>query len=431
MVSFVWRVSIAVGCVLVAGCSVFGQRANVSKVGESSSGANAAADLLKRSMDRYAALPAFSATVTYSMDAGHGRAPATDSTRTMEIEKPNLFHVISKSATGFTQTCVSDGKNEIEYSEPSLVGAMTYSSPAQLCEVRSMQMRHPMFCGTLLYQFFGGSTNYSNLVDESKGPVTYGDLETVAGGETARVVKFYATQTYGHTEVMIGERSLLVYRIRYDNEPLMTMVKGMLDSSKQPNLGNAGSSLASEEDYNQIKTPKTIPASEFKAIVPKGLKTMDLSKMLSNTGSEPGVPLGLEAPDFTVTKLDGSSVRLSSLRGHPVMLDFWATWCGPCRQSLPTTAAIAKKGAAQGLEVLAISDEDTNTVTSFMQQNHYMFSACLDSSDKAEQAYRVKAIPTTVILDASGKVRAYIVGGGQDDRIYAGLAKVGVTLGSD
>src|SRR2546423_9396583 len=90
-----------------------------------------------------------------------------------------------------------------------------------------MQMQHPMFCGSLLYKFFGGGSRVSDLADESKGPITDGGEQTLPGGGKGKLVKFYATGMYGNASALIDEKTGLVQSITYDSAPLLEKMKGM------------------------------------------------------------------------------------------------------------------------------------------------------------------------------------------------------------
>lgn len=142
-------------------------------------------------------------------------------------------------------------------------------------------------------------------------------------------------------------------------------------------------------------------------------------------GEEPPVPRGKPAPDITVKGLDGKMVKLSSLRGKPVFLDFWATWCPPCRVSLPHTQKLAKMHGKE-ITVLAISNEDTKTIQTFMKENKYSYPSYRDSDNSAGTKYKVSGIPTFVVIDAKGNLVDYIVGYGGDEPIDSALAKVGI-----
>ena len=404
---------------------------------------------LKHSMDVYSTMPSYTAEGSFSSGPKGELRP--HQTRKFAYSKPNRFKVVS-DGHGFLQTSICDGKNVLEFDNETGQTPRKEPAPDSIAEVRSMQMRHPMFCGTLLYQFFGGSANFDGLVDAEKDAVTFGAEEKASTGEQAHLVKFYGKQQYGHVEALIGEKTAFVYRIKYDSEPLMKMMQDpetqktiraasesalnqMKDETKKAQAKTALSmgkdviptSLITEETYTNISTPTTIAEGTFALNAPVGTTPVEMPA--SRTPSDkPPIALGSVAPSFSVNALDGKTVSLSQLRGHPVLLDFWATWCGPCVASLPHTQELFTKGKALGLQVLAISNEDRATVSKFIQDNKYTFPTGLDSSGGASRAYKTDAIPTTVVIDAQGKLVAYIVGGGQDDAIKKALAKVGVTV---
>lgn len=118
------------------------------------------------------------------------------------------------------------------------------------------------------------------------------------------------------------------------------------------------------------------------------------------------------APAFTLKALDGGEVKLESERGHVVVLDFWATWCGPCRVSLPHLATTAQKFAARGVRTYAINaEEDVATVQAFWATaNLTGVRALLDADGAVGRSYGVNGIPHTVVVDAKGEIREVIVG---------------------
>ena len=111
-----------------------------------------------------------------------------------------------------------------------------------------------------------------------------------------------------------------------------------------------------------------------------------------------------------------------------VLIDFWATWCPPCRKGLPETQALAKKYGDKGLAVLAISDENAKTVAPFIRTNHYTVPAYLGVGSKVSSAYKIQAIPTVVILDKAGRLVTYMVGLQDPATIKAELKKAGLKL---
>jgi peroxiredoxin/outer membrane lipoprotein-sorting protein len=111
------------------------------------------------------------------------------------------------------------------------------------------------------------------------------------------------------------------------------------------------------------------------------------------------------APDFSLPDLAGETVKLSDLRGKVVVMDFWATWCGPCRVSLPYIQKLHDDLKGQGVVVLGIDlGEDAKTVLGFAEKNKMTFRVLLDEEDKISSLYRVSAIPHTVVVDQKGQV---------------------------
>lgn len=120
------------------------------------------------------------------------------------------------------------------------------------------------------------------------------------------------------------------------------------------------------------------------------------------------------APDFTVLDKDGNTVKLSDFRGKPVVLNFWATWCPPCKQELPdfNQAAEAYKDEIVFLMVnLTDGQRDTvDSVKAFVADNGYTFPVYFDTAYSAANAYMVSSIPTTYFINAKGEAVNYKIG---------------------
>ena len=169
--------------------------------------------------------------------------------------------------------------------------------------------------------------------------------------------------------------------------------------------------------------------SLFLTTLPNGMKFRDpASKDPDEEEPKPPVPLDRQAPNFTVKTLTGKKRSLADFRGKVVLIDFWATWCGPCRIGLPETQRLAKAYKSSGLEVLAISDEDAKTVSPFLKSNHYTFPTYLDAQGKTATAYKIEGIPTTVVIDKRGRLVSYMVGLQDPATIKAALKKAGLNL---
>lgn len=110
------------------------------------------------------------------------------------------------------------------------------------------------------------------------------------------------------------------------------------------------------------------------------------------------------APAFTLPGLKGD-VALDSLRGKAVILDFWASWCGPCRQSFPWMNELQKRYGEKGLAIVAVNlDKDREFAKSFLSEVPASFTIAFDPSGKTAESYKVKAMPTTFLISADGKL---------------------------
>jgi thiol-disulfide isomerase/thioredoxin len=115
--------------------------------------------------------------------------------------------------------------------------------------------------------------------------------------------------------------------------------------------------------------------------------------------------------DFSLPTTKGGSENLASLKGKIVFLNFWATWCGPCRAEMPSMEALYNRFRDDGLEILAVNCmEKEQEVIAFMGEHGLSFPAALDEDGKVSGAYGIQAIPTSYLLDRDGKIILRLVG---------------------
>ncbi len=112
------------------------------------------------------------------------------------------------------------------------------------------------------------------------------------------------------------------------------------------------------------------------------------------------------APNFTLKSMSGKNLKLSEMTGNVVLINFWASWCGPCREEMPLLNALHKKYAPLGFTVLGVNvEEQLDGARGFLSNVPVDFPILLDNKNKVSKQYKVIAMPTTVVVDRDGNMR--------------------------
>jgi peroxiredoxin len=144
--------------------------------------------------------------------------------------------------------------------------------------------------------------------------------------------------------------------------------------------------------------------SSFLAKRLRGLVAAALAVVVPLSGA--AVAPAALAPDFTLRSVDGPNLRLNEQRGRVVLVNFWATWCGPCRQEMPHLNRLYDKYRASGFVLLGVNvDDDSRNAIALASKLGVKFPVLLDSDKKVSQLYDMSAMPATVLIDKDGRVR--------------------------
>lgn len=156
-----------------------------------------------------------------------------------------------------------------------------------------------------------------------------------------------------------------------------------------------------------------------------GVIALDASR--NHTGQPPSAEQGRAAPDFRLNTLDGKTVRLSDLQGKTVLVNFWATWCAPCRQEMPEIVKAYDANHAKGFEVVSVDEqEDPATVKKWVDAFEMSFPVALDTSGQVGQTFRAGSqFPTSLWIDPKGVVTDVHYGPMSEDFINQHLAGLG------
>jgi thiol-disulfide isomerase/thioredoxin len=161
------------------------------------------------------------------------------------------------------------------------------------------------------------------------------------------------------------------------------------------------------------------------ACIGVGVAIMNVPKLLQWAVEQSALEIGVAAPDFELTDLDGKTVHLSQFHGKPVLLTFGATWCSACRASTPHVQQAHED--YPGLVVLLVDmEEDPQLVSEYADDFGLTYPVLLDFNGKVTELYKVSAIPTEVFIDAGGIIRAVFVGSLSPEILAENLPLIGV-----
>jgi len=160
------------------------------------------------------------------------------------------------------------------------------------------------------------------------------------------------------------------------------------------------------------------------ATLPLVLLVLLGAMLLSRVPSASSTAVGTLAPDFSLADLDGNPIRLADLRGRPVVVNFWASWCGPCVEEFPLLREAADHHAGHGLVVIGIVYQDrSEAARDFMDRNGATWAAAMDPGERVAAAYGILGPPETFFIGRDGRIEARQFGqfsaGSLDEKLAA------------
>jgi peroxiredoxin/outer membrane lipoprotein-sorting protein len=250
---------------------------------------------------------------------------------------------------------------------------------------------------TSLVSRYAGLSRYGNVAEEEKM-----EKAKLNGNKVECYVVRFAMKNSKH-KIFVSSDDFLVVR--------------HIEVVAQPN-----GELQFSTEYKNISL-ETPPPDTFEFQPPPGSR--EVATLL--LPSERNMSLvGKTAVDFTLNTLDGTKVHLADLRGKVVLLDFWASWCLPCRHELPSIEAISKKYSNRNVVVFGVNDEEVSTAKHFLEKNHPDLQTLHDESGKVHHIYGCRAIPTVLVIDPDGKIAAHFIGQRTETELIAALKDAGM-----
>ncbi len=259
-----------------------------------------------------------------------------------------------------------------------------------------------------LFRPYYSEKQLQKLLNSSKYAIidTYGAI-LLKLGENAEALKYMAQafEMDGGRSADVSERYSQALLANGRNAEAMENLEKFISSGK----GTAGMKEMLKQTYVKSKGSESGFDNYLKTIESKAQKSA-LDEMKKKMINEP-------APKFTLAGLDGKKVSLEELKGKTVIIDFWATWCGPCKVSFPgMQKAVDKFANDPNVKFLFINtwennvDDKKKNAEDFIKQNKYTFHVLLDNDNKVIESYKVSGIPTKFIIDKDGNIRFKSVG---------------------
>lgn len=333
-------------------------------------------------------LKSFSAEVTVTGTAGTKDQPQQEEMLyTFALSRPN--HYALRQATtlpGLTIVCDGDG---FFICNPAQKKYSIYKAPASSdAFVTSAVSKAGRGSGTLMLWALGD--NPASAIREGSTAVKYRGVDSSTGTKCHRLRLEYGTWA----------REMW---IQAEDKPLIRKI-----TISRTLAATAPDQVVSLANWT---VDTNLPASTFRFAPPQGAKNFDFVRELEESKYPAYSLKGKAAPPMMLPLLGGGQLNLASLKGNVVVLDFWATWCPPCRKGLPILDEVAREYKDKGVRVFAINcAEAPAQVSQFATSTQLQLPIALDATKAVGQRYHQQAIPQTVIIDKNGIVQWVEVG---------------------
>jgi len=395
LLPFIVVIVTALGCSCVALAQGVGPgRVTVAPKGKSTSKAD---ELLKQMADYVGNLPAFSCHVESDFELKtKDRDNKSNTKMTVRLQRPNRIAMIVDDGV-MGMTVVSDGKQLTQYL-PMNKRYIVSEAPAGLEGVTDVDADLPitMVGTTAVVIPTSGADFYRNLMDAVMKSDVVGQEKV--GDVLCNHCRFIQDDFDWDIWIEAGKQPL-VHKVSLD------LSKQMEDEGPQLKGAKINFSVTFS-DWNT--SPKFTPA-DFTFSPPAGAKKVD---ELIESREPPHPLLGRPAPPFVTKDANGRPIDLKKYIGkNVVMLDFWATWCGPCVEAMPDVEEVAKQYASKGLVFYAVNaGEEVGAVKKFLQESKLNPPVAMDEKKEIGPMYAVRGIPQTVLIGKDGKVQVVHVG---------------------
>ena len=244
------------------------------------------------------------------------------------------------------------------------------------------------------------------------------ELEETVDGTPCDVVRVVRVMTLQADDEAEGAEKMTPQTVRFTETIAFARSDNMPRRlTESNNMGEMGGPPPSTTTYSNVKINSTIDPALFTQKMPEGFAKVEAPKEEEDEGAQKAPELafkvGDKAPAFQLTSLAGPEVTLDSLKGKVVLLDFWATWCGPCKQIMPVIQKLSEEFKDKGVAVFGVNtwEKKDGAAKTYMESKKYTYGCLLAGEDLAK-TYGITGIPTLVIINKDGTIAKAEVGAG-------------------
>ena len=350
-----------------------------------------------------------------SLDSFYFDASETTITRSGDIERRNESRIVTAAGHSGRFRVVSD--HPVDGGIVAFDGATTWIHLAvrnQFTKVNGAMIEGPESPGLMrLKNRF--VSRYANITERLRS-AEFGlpeALEIDGCDVECRVVK----ASYDPPRGLAAERIIRKYWIANDR-PLIYQENSSFEASN----ATKGKSISVSQEivFHRATVGKAVSEDAFIPRIPEdAVLVVELEDAVSS-------PIGRTAVPFEAVDLDGAPHRSEDLKGQVVLLDFWASWCIPCRLDLLRVEALHQELSDQGLVVLGVTDEPREKARRFVTERGFTFPTLSDEEGVLFRGYEVRTIPTAVIVGRDGRVSSYLVGSHSGDDLREAVLGAGL-----
>ncbi|MEI6236365.1 MAG: DUF2092 domain-containing protein [Planctomycetota bacterium] len=362
--------------------------------------------ILRSAIDYLASTTKYSMTLhnTTTFDGGPGKFKESTGKYEVSVERPNKMAMVIKDGD-LRCAVISDGKTLCTYAPPLKVFAQR-DAPKTLVELFNIEEIKSVVQEDLSELLFLDNLSMNNAFDiimDGVMNLSIRGVEKVEGGASAYRLHFKEKDLEWDMWIEVG------------TQPLLRKIAIVRERTVKDDKGPVKIKKTIVSKFDDWKVNLEIPADRFVFVPPKDVKRVP--SFLEQPGDagkayDPKL-LGETAPQFVAKLLSGGTLDLSEHKGkNVVLLDFWATWCGPCRKAQPIVSEVCAGFAGKGLAAYAVNLKETpEKVKEFQTATPSLtLPIVLDEEAKIAEAYRVQPIPMTVVIGKNGIVEAVYLG---------------------